>query len=233
MCSRTHSLAPSHTLAHTCTHTHARARAHTHTHTHVLILGNILPIARHRREARADGDAEVTRLKEKMDRLSDDYFQSKAELKTLEKKVKEASDELAVVKGELGDAKLAAGKLSFEAERLREELDELRPRAAKMAEELQAERKGRKKAEKERGQAQAQLVGLQEVRASPSSTSSRCKLTRQCQPLPDHLLVAKTPRPGGGDAANARPRARRAVEGGRAIRGSCRFPRAGQCRARS
>jgi septal ring factor EnvC (AmiA/AmiB activator) len=120
-----------------------------------------------RRDARADSDAEVTRLKEKMDRLNGDYFQSKAEVTALEKKAKQVSDEFSVAKGELGDAKLAASKLSFEAERMRDELDELRPRAAKMAEELQAERKGRKKVEKERGQVQAQLVGLQEVCAFP------------------------------------------------------------------
>lgn len=115
------------------------------------------------REARADGEAELQRAKEKLDRLNGDYLQCKAEVTSVEKHAKEVARELSDAKSELAEARLAANKLTFEAERMREELDELKPRAAKLTEELQAERKGRKKAEKERAQAQMQLAGLQEV----------------------------------------------------------------------
>eukprot|EP00037_Helgoeca_nana_P013841 m.127792 g.127792 ORF g.127792 m.127792 type:complete len:969 (+) comp22258_c1_seq2:82-2988(+) len=119
------------------------------------------------KEARAESDSELQRLKEKMDRLNSDYFETKAEAASLEKQSKETSRQLPLLQEELGDAKLSIGKLTFEVDRLKGEAKSEDAKVEhilkELEEELESEREGRQTLEDESVVIKAQVGNLEQI----------------------------------------------------------------------
>jgi myosin heavy subunit len=115
----------------------------------------------------AESDSELQRLKEKMDRLNSDYFETKAEAASLEKQSKETSRQLPLLQEELGDAKLSIGKLTFEVDRLKGEAKSEDAKVEhilkELEEELESEREGRQTLEDESVVIKAQVANLEQI----------------------------------------------------------------------